>query len=62
MYSALSCEGMYGRILIIRIDFNGKNTRDDGVDEKKIRQVYNEKLCVSPSRRHCHLTPFRNPI
>jgi len=43
------------------VDFNEKNTGDDGEDEKKIRQVYNEKLCVSPFRRHC-LTPLRNPI
>lgn len=49
MYSALSCERMYGRILIITVDFNGRNTGDDGVDEKKIRQVYNEKLWVFPS-------------
>jgi len=39
---------MYSRILVIRVDFNEKNTGDDGEDEKKIRQVYNEKLCVSP--------------
>jgi len=39
---------MYSRIPVIRVDFNEKNTGDDGEDEKKIRQVYNEKLCVSP--------------
>jgi len=36
---------MYDRTLVIRVDFNGKNT-GDGVNEKKIRQVYNEKLCI----------------